>query len=107
MRKTQGAALKQLKNYEHIKEYPFGKDVGLALLNGKDGISKTEEHRKIKDYWWSHKPLNLKKKTNLIKRHTHQFTHLTVYCPSFKTERTDLILGKMPDYIYQCVKFLI
>ena len=39
--KTQGTALKQLKNDKQIKVYPF--DEGTALLNDKDSISKIEE----------------------------------------------------------------
>ena len=44
MSKLQRAALKQLKNDEEMKVYPFDKGIGYALLNDVDSISKIEEH---------------------------------------------------------------
>ena len=80
--KTQRTALKQLKNDEQIKVYPFDKGIGFALLNDMDDISKTEEQlgkSKIIDYdptnlltgKFQRLSENLKKKENLIKRRTH------------------------------------
>ena len=42
MRKRQRTALKQLKNDEQMKVYPFDKGIGFALLNDIDDISKIE-----------------------------------------------------------------
>ena len=42
--KTQRAALKQLKNDEQMRVYPFDKGIGFALLNDIDDISKIDEH---------------------------------------------------------------
>ena len=45
--------MKQLKNNEQIKVYPFDKGIGFALLNDMDDISKIEEQlgkSKIIDY---------------------------------------------------------
>ena len=82
MSKTQGTALKQLKNDQQMKVYPFDKGIGFALLNDIDSISKIEEQlgkSKIIDC----DPTNLltekfqthlrklKKKANLIKRRTY------------------------------------
>ena len=56
--KTQRTALKQLKNDEQIKVYPFDKGIGFALLNDMDDISKIEKQfqkSKIIDY----EPTNL------------------------------------------------
>ena len=80
--KTQRTALKQLKNNEQIKVYPFDKGIGFALLNDMDDISKIEEQlgkSKIIDYdptnlltgKFQRLSENLKKKENLIKRRTH------------------------------------
>ena len=41
--KAQRTALKQLKNGEQMKVYPFDKGRGFALLNDIDSISKMEE----------------------------------------------------------------
>ena len=41
--KAQRIALKQLKNDEQMKVYPFDKGIGFALLNDIDSISKIEE----------------------------------------------------------------
>ena len=41
--KTQKPALKQLKNDEQIKVYPFGKGIGFVLWNDIDKILKIEE----------------------------------------------------------------
>ena len=43
MSKAQRTALKQLKNGEQMKVYPFDKGIGFALLNDIDSISKMEE----------------------------------------------------------------
>ena len=51
--KTQKTALKQLKNDEQIKVYPFDKGIGFALLNDMGDISKIEGQlgkSKIIDY---------------------------------------------------------
>ena len=42
MLKRQRTALKQLKNDEQMKVYPFDKGIGFALLNDIDDISKIE-----------------------------------------------------------------
>ena len=42
--KLQRTALKQLKNDEEMKVYPFDKGIGYGLLNDVDSISKIEEH---------------------------------------------------------------
>ena len=75
--KTQRTALKQLKNDEKMKVYPFDKGIGFALLNDIDSISKTEEQlgksmTTQTSYQESFKGIseNLKKKANLIKRRT-------------------------------------
>ena len=41
--KTKRTALKQLKNDQHMKVYPFDDGIGFALLNDIDNISKIEE----------------------------------------------------------------
>ena len=41
--KAQRTALKQLKNNELIKVYPFHKGIGFAVLSGIDSISKIEK----------------------------------------------------------------
>ena len=41
--KTQRTALKQLKNYQQMKVYPFDKGMGFALLNDIGDISKIDE----------------------------------------------------------------
>ena len=43
MSKTQRTALKQLKNDQQMKVYPFDKGTGFALLNDVDDISKIED----------------------------------------------------------------
>ena len=60
-----------------MKVYPFDKDIGFALLNDIDSISKTEEQlgksmTTQTSYQESFKGIseNLKKKANLIKRRT-------------------------------------
>ena len=80
--KTQRTALKQLKNDQQMKVYPFDKGTAFALLNDIDDISKIEEQfgkSKIIDCdptslltgKFQRLLLKLKKKINLIKRRTH------------------------------------
>ena len=43
LNKTQRTALKQLKNDQQMKVYPFDKGIGFVLVNDIDDISKIEE----------------------------------------------------------------
>ena len=80
--KAQRTALKQLKNNEEMKVYPFDKGIQFVLLNDMDDISKIEEQlRKSKIIDCDLTNLltgkfqrllrKLKKKSNLMKRRFH------------------------------------